>query len=349
MQALAWYCVVVLTLTQWYPVELVQDCLERQKRFLEPPPTLWPPSTPSPLTPLAQIVLHLCAALAAQCISFHLRVPPSSYPPPSPHPCLAYLSAQLLLALSPLCEVSRPSSSRPTTLTLSPVPKPYLALCPTPFTTPTLPLCSGLFVSALFWQKQLLHGNSTSKAESDNPPPRALSYSVLCALHSLHVAQHNGSFVLQVRHVGVSNETSYGVMRFIQLAEQSNLPRIVSIQNCYNLLARGPFDTNLTEVCAPRQCNVGLLAYSPLAGGALSGKYVQGGDKLPKARFNLFPGKQRFNMFPGKHSFNMFPGKQRWTPQQPSPALLVLITPALAPALCPGLAAAVHSFLLVPL
>ena len=95
---------------------------------------------------------------------------------------------------------------------------------------------------------------------------------------------------LQVRHVGVSNETSYGVMRFIQLAEQSNLPRIVSIQNCYNLLARGPFDTNLVEVCAPRQCNVGLLAYSPLAGGALSGKYVDGGDKLPNARFNMFPG-----------------------------------------------------------
>lgn len=95
---------------------------------------------------------------------------------------------------------------------------------------------------------------------------------------------------VQVRHVGVSNETSYGVMRFVQLAEQHNLPRIVSIQNCYNLLARGPFDTDLAEVCAPRQCNVGLLAYSPLAGGALSGKYVQGGDNLPNARFNMFPG-----------------------------------------------------------
>lgn len=80
-------------------------------------------------------------------------------------------------------------------------------------------------------------------------------------------------------------------MRFVQLAEQSNLPRIVSVQNCYNLLARGQFDTDLAEVCAPRQCNVGLLAYSPLAGGALSGKYVQGGGDLPKARFNIFPGK----------------------------------------------------------
>lgn len=94
----------------------------------------------------------------------------------------------------------------------------------------------------------------------------------------------------QVRHVGVSNETSYGVMRFVQLAQQFNLPRIVSIQNCYNLLARGQFDTDLAEVCAPRQCNVGLLAYSPLAGGALSGKYVDGRAD-PKARFNMFPGK----------------------------------------------------------
>lgn len=80
-------------------------------------------------------------------------------------------------------------------------------------------------------------------------------------------------------------------MRFAQLAEQFNLPRIVSIQNCYNLLARGQFDTDLAEVCAPRQCNVGLLAYSPLAGGALSGKYVDGRAD-PKARFNMFPGKQ---------------------------------------------------------
>lgn len=57
---------------------------------------------------------------------------------------------------------------------------------------------------------------------------------------------------VQVRHVGVSNETSYGVMRFIQAAEQSGLPRIVSIQNSYNLLVRSAFDTDLAEVCAPR-------------------------------------------------------------------------------------------------
>ncbi len=101
---------------------------------------------------------------------------------------------------------------------------------------------------------------------------------------------HHCLLFKQVRHVGVSNETSYGVMRFIQAAEQSGLPRIASIQNVYSLLSRVQFDTDLAEVCAPRQCNVGLMAYSPLAGGALSGKYIKGGDDLPKARFNIFPG-----------------------------------------------------------
>ena len=64
----------------------------------------------------------------------------------------------------------------------------------------------------------------------------------------------------------MSNETSYGVTRFCQLAEQHGLPRIVSIQNSYSLLVRTAFETDLAETCAQRQCNVGLLAYSPLAG-----------------------------------------------------------------------------------
>ena len=53
---------------------------------------------------------------------------------------------------------------------------------------------------------------------------------------------------------------------------------------------RSAFETDLAEVCAPRQCNVGLLAYSPLAGGALSGKYIAGGKGHEKSRFNIFPG-----------------------------------------------------------
>jgi aryl-alcohol dehydrogenase-like predicted oxidoreductase len=99
----------------------------------------------------------------------------------------------------------------------------------------------------------------------------------------------------KVRYIGVSNETSYGVMKFITAAEQLGLPRIQTIQNSYSLLVRGAFETDLAEVCAPRQGNVGLLAYSPLAGGALSGKYIQGnttagGEDISKSRFNLFQG-----------------------------------------------------------
>ena len=61
----------------------------------------------------------------------------------------------------------------------------------------------------------------------------------------------------------------------------------MSIQNSYSLLVRGPFETDLAEACAPRQCNVGLLAYSPLAFGQLTGKYIEN----PKAhgRLTVFP------------------------------------------------------------
>ena len=92
----------------------------------------------------------------------------------------------------------------------------------------------------------------------------------------------------KVRHIGVSNETPYGVCRFIQEHERdASLPRICSIQNSYSLLVRSDFESGLTETCA--QTNVGLLAYSPLAGGILSGKYS--GSKAPAgARLNLFPG-----------------------------------------------------------
>lgn len=66
-------------------------------------------------------------------------------------------------------------------------------------------------------------------------------------------------------------------------------PKIVSIQNSYSLLVRKDYESGLTEVCSPRNCNVGLLAYSPLASGVLSGKYAKT-DVDPKARLNMFPG-----------------------------------------------------------
>ncbi|HVK53765.1 MAG TPA: NADP(H)-dependent aldo-keto reductase [Burkholderiales bacterium] len=77
----------------------------------------------------------------------------------------------------------------------------------------------------------------------------------------------------KVRHIGLSNETPWGIMRFLHLAETQGLPRVVSVQNPYSFLNRS-FEIGNAEI-AIRE-NVGLLAYSPLGFGALSGKYLNG-------------------------------------------------------------------------
>ncbi|GMH29200.1 hypothetical protein Nepgr_031043 [Nepenthes gracilis] len=95
----------------------------------------------------------------------------------------------------------------------------------------------------------------------------------------------------KVRYIGVSNETSYGVMEFVHAARIGGLPKIVSIQNCYNLLTRCRFEVDLVEICHPNNCNIGLLAFSPLGGGILSGKYLDAhSEAAKKGRLNLFPG-----------------------------------------------------------
>eukprot|EP00850_Spirogloea_muscicola_P008588 SM000046S16369 [mRNA] locus=s46:207756:210588:+ [translate_table: standard] len=95
----------------------------------------------------------------------------------------------------------------------------------------------------------------------------------------------------KVRYVGVSNETPYGVMQFVRAAEEHGLPKIVSIQNSYSLLVRLRFEVDLNEVCAPHHANVGLLAYSPLAGGALTGKYIDADSEAARnGRLNVFTG-----------------------------------------------------------
>ena len=89
----------------------------------------------------------------------------------------------------------------------------------------------------------------------------------------------------KVRHVGLSNETPWGVTKFLQTSKEKGLPRVLSIQNVYNLVNR-VFDIANSEVSIREQC--GLLAYSPLAGGRLSGKYLN--DKKPeKSRYTLWP------------------------------------------------------------
>lgn len=100
----------------------------------------------------------------------------------------------------------------------------------------------------------------------------------------------------KVRHIGVSNETPWGVAEYLRLAAEHGLPRIVSIQNPYSLLNR-TFEVGLAEF-AMRE-DVGLLVYSPLAFGMLSGKYL-GGQKPEGARLTLF---EYFTRYSGKLAF----------------------------------------------
>ncbi|QGM96461.1 NADP(H)-dependent aldo-keto reductase [Methylocystis parvus] len=94
----------------------------------------------------------------------------------------------------------------------------------------------------------------------------------------------------KVRHIGLSNETPWGVARFLRASELGHGPRVVSIQNAYNLINR-TFEMGLAEFA--ERDGVGLLAYSPLAQGYLTGKY-QGGARPPGARTTLFERAQRY-------------------------------------------------------
>lgn len=88
----------------------------------------------------------------------------------------------------------------------------------------------------------------------------------------------------KIIHIGVSNEAPWAVMRFLHESDKKGLPRIVTIQNPYSLLNR-LFEVGLSEICYRE--NVGLLAYSPLGFGVLSGKHLQGIES--KSRIGLFP------------------------------------------------------------
>jgi len=94
----------------------------------------------------------------------------------------------------------------------------------------------------------------------------------------------------KIRHLGISNETPYGVLRFLEESAVHGLPRIVSIQNPYNLLNR-TFEVGLAEMAIKQK--VGLLAYSPMAFGLLSGKYHLKTDR-PEDRLNKFKQMSRY-------------------------------------------------------
>ncbi len=94
----------------------------------------------------------------------------------------------------------------------------------------------------------------------------------------------------KILNIGLSNETAWGVMRFLHLAEQHGWPRVQSVQNPYNLLNRS-YEVGLAEVSHRERC--GLLAYSPLGFGVLSGKYL-GGRQPENARLTLYTRFQRY-------------------------------------------------------
>lgn len=99
----------------------------------------------------------------------------------------------------------------------------------------------------------------------------------------------------RLRAIGLSNESAWGTMRWLTESERCKLPRMASVQNSYSLINRA-FETGLAEVAHREDC--GLLAYSPLGMGALSGKYLDG-SAGPEDRLNKYP---HFKRYRGAHA-----------------------------------------------
>jgi len=96
----------------------------------------------------------------------------------------------------------------------------------------------------------------------------------------------------KIKHYGLSNESAWGAMKYLQTADLNNLDRMVSVQNPYSLLNR-TYEVGLAEVSIRE--NIGLLAYSPMAFGLLSGKYHKKGKDAAEHRLNKFKQMQRYN------------------------------------------------------
>ena len=130
-----------------------------------------------------------------------------------------------------------------------------------------------------FGQPEYAYSECDTKQDLDN---------ISEALESLSQFVQEG----KIRHIGLSNETAWGTMKFLELSKnkEKNLAPIVSVQNPYNLLNR-IYETSLSEIS--HREGVSLLAYSPLAFGVLSGKYLEGA-RPKKARLTLF---KRFDRY----------------------------------------------------
>ncbi|WP_298754222.1 aldo/keto reductase [uncultured Psychroserpens sp.] len=106
-------------------------------------------------------------------------------------------------------------------------------------------------------------------------------------LHNLDEIIKSG----KIRQVGISNEKAWGTMRYLEESNTHNLPRMITIQNAYSLLNR-VFEGDMAEVAIREE--IGLLAYSPMAFGVLSGKYIKG-TAADNARLKLFPRFARYS------------------------------------------------------
>ncbi|MBP0902676.1 NADP(H)-dependent aldo-keto reductase [Mariniflexile gromovii] len=95
----------------------------------------------------------------------------------------------------------------------------------------------------------------------------------------------------KIKHVGISNEKAWGTMRYLEESKHHSLPRMKTIQNAYSLINRG-YEGDMAEISMRE--NIGLLAYSPMAFGVLSGKYIKG-TAADNARLKLFPRFARYS------------------------------------------------------
>jgi aryl-alcohol dehydrogenase-like predicted oxidoreductase len=126
----------------------------------------------------------------------------------------------------------------------------------------------------------------------------------------------------KVRFIGLSNETPWGVMRFLRASEALGLPRVVSIQNAYNLVNR-VFEIGLSEIAHREQ--VGLLAYSPLGQGYLSGKY-EGGALPAGSRKALFERLGRYEIGNGPKAISAYVALARKHGLDPAQMAIAFVT-----------------------
>ena len=113
------------------------------------------------------------------------------------------------------------------------------------------------------------------------------------AENHLEILETLNAFVIEgtIRQLGLSNETPWGTMQYLQTAKENNLPTMATVQNSYSLIHRS-YEYGMSEVSLRE--NIGLLAYSPLGFGVLSGKYLNG-KKPSDSRVAMFPNYNRYS------------------------------------------------------